>query len=51
MSVPSAKKALKMRVLDHVPSIYYLVQFQKDKGSDILPLLDFKSKINAITLP
>ena len=39
-----------MRVLDQVPYIYCLVQFHKDNGKDILALLDFGSKVNAMTL-
>ena len=38
-----------MRVVDRVPCICYLVQFRKDKGKDILALLDSGSKVNAMT--
>ena len=47
--VTSAKEAQKVRVLDQVSYICYLVQFQKDKSKDILALLDFRSKGNAMT--
>ena len=39
-----------MRVLDKVPCIYYSVQFRKDKGKDVLALLDSENKVNAMTL-
>ena len=39
-----------MRVLDRVPYICYPVQFRKDKGKDILALLDSRSKVNVMTL-
>ena len=39
-----------MRVLNRVLCICYLVQFQKDKNKDVLALLDFRSKVNAMTL-
>ena len=45
----ASREAPKMRVLDKVPCICYPVQFRKDKGKDILALLDSKSKINAMT--
>ena len=38
-----------MRVLDRVPYISYLVQFRKDKGKDVLALLDSGSEVNAMT--
>ena len=38
-----------MRVLDKVPCICYPVQFRKDKGKNVLALLDSKSEVNAIT--
>ena len=38
-----------MRVLYRVPCICYFVQFCKDKGKDVLALLDFESKVNAMT--
>ena len=40
--------ALKMKVLDKIPCIHYLVQFHKDKGKDVLALLNSGSKVNAI---
>ena len=43
------KEALKVRVLDRVPYIYYPVQFRKDKDKDVLALLDSRSKVNAMT--
>ena len=46
----TSTEALKIRALDKVPYIYYLVQFRKDKGKDVLALLDSGSKVNAITL-
>ena len=39
-----------MRVLDKVPCIYYFVQFCKNKGKDVLALLDSGSKVNAMIL-
>ena len=44
-----AKAAPKVRVLDQVPCICYFVQFQKDKGKDVLPLLNSESEVNAMT--
>ena len=38
-----------MRVLDRVPCICYPVQFRKDKGKDILALLDSGSEVNVMT--
>ena len=38
-----------MRVLDRIPCICYPVQFRKDKGKDVLALLDFESEVNAMT--
>ena len=37
-----------MRVLDKVACICYLIQFRNDKGKDVLALLDFGSKVNAM---
>ena len=45
----TSRKAPKVRVLDRVPCICDFVQFRKDKGKDILALLNYKSEINAIT--
>ena len=39
-----------MRGLDRVSCIYYLVQFRKDKGKDVLALLNSGSEVNAMTL-
>ena len=49
MLVTAAKKAQKLRILDLVPCICYLMQFGKDKSKDVLALFDSKSKVNAIT--
>ena len=38
-----------MRVLDKVSCICYPVQFRKNKGKNVLALLDFKSKVNVMT--
>ena len=38
-----------MKVLDRVSCICYPVQFRKDKGKDVLALLDSGSKVNAMT--
>ena len=45
----ASKEAPKVRVLDKVACIYYSVQFRKDKGNDVLALLDSGSEVNAIT--
>ena len=45
----ASRKAPKVRVLDRVPCIYYPVQFRKDKGKDVLALLNFGKKVNAMT--
>ena len=37
-----------MGVLDRVPCICYPVQFRKNKGRDVLDLLDSKSEVNAM---
>ena len=50
MLVIDTKKAPKVRVLDQVSCICYLVQFQKDKSRDILVLLNSGSEVNAMTL-
>ena len=42
-------EASKVRVLEKVPCIYYPVSFYKDKSKDVLALLDFESKINAMS--
>ena len=43
------REALKVRVLDKIPCICYLVQFRKDKGKNVSALLDFESEVNAMT--
>ena len=45
----ASREAPKVRVLDRVPCIRYPVQFCKDKGKDVLALLDFGSEVNAMT--
>ena len=47
--VTHTKKAQEGGVLDKISYICYSVQFQKDKSKDVLALLDFGSKVNAIT--
>ena len=47
--IGASTKALKMRVLDKIPCICYPVQFHKNKGKDVLALLDSGSKVNAMT--
>ena len=49
MVIGASRKAPKVRVLDRIPCICYPVQFCKDKGKDVLALLDSKSKVNAMT--
>ena len=39
-----------MTVLDQVPSICYPIQFEKDKGKDVLALFDSRNEVNVITL-
>ena len=43
------KEAQEVIVLDRVPCLYYLVQFQKDKGATIWTLIDLGSKVNTMT--
>ena len=43
------KEAQKVKVLDWVSCICYSVQFQKDKGKDVLTLLNFGRKVNAMS--
>ena len=38
-----------MKILDRVFCIYYLVQFWKHKDKDVLALLNFGNKVNAMT--
>ena len=45
----ASTEALKMKVLDKVPCIHYPVQFCKDKGKNILALLNSGSEVNAMT--
>ena len=50
MSVTGAsREAPKVGVLDRVCCICYPVQSRKDKGKDVLALLNSKSKVNAMT--
>ena len=44
-----SKEALKM-ILDWISCIYYLVEFQKDKGATIWALIDSDSKVNVMIL-
>lgn len=37
-------------VLKQLPCIYYLLRFYKNQKSDVQALIDFSSKVNAITL-
>ena len=46
----ASKEAPKVKVLDKVACICYLVQFGKDKGKNVLALLDFGSEINMMNL-
>ena len=46
--IEASKEAQKV-ILDRVPCIHYLVQFQKDKGSIIWALIDSNSEVNAMT--
>ena len=45
----ASREAPKVRVLDRVSCIYYPVQFRKDKGKNLLALLDSGSKVNVRT--
>ena len=47
--VTGTKKAPKIRVLDWVSYIHYPMQFRKDRGKDVLTLLNSESKVNAMT--
>ena len=44
-----AKQGQKVRVLDRVFYICYLMQFGKDKNKDVLALLDSGSEVNAMS--
>ena len=48
--VTSIKRTQKVRILDRVSCICYLMQLQKNKKKYILALLNFKSEVNAMTL-
>ena len=45
----ASREALKVRVLDRVLYICYPVQFRKNKGKDVLALLNSKSEVNVMT--
>ena len=47
--VTEASKEAQEVILDRVPCIDYLVQFQKDKGATIWALINSDSKVNAMT--
>ena len=47
--IGASREIPKVRVLNRVSCICYPVQFRKDKGKDILALLDSRSKRNAMT--
>ena len=47
--IGASREAPKVKVLDKIPCICYPVQFHKDKGKDVLTLLDSKSEVNAMT--
>ena len=49
MSVTEASKEAQKVILDRVPYIHYLVQFQKDKKATTWALIDSSSEINAMT--
>ena len=46
----ASKKAPKIKVQDKVPCICYSVKFRKDKGKNVLALLNSASKVNAMAL-
>ena len=46
----TSTEAWEVRILDRIACICYPVQFRKDKGNDILALLNSGSKVNAMTL-
>ena len=46
----TSKEALKVRVLNRVPCICYFVQFCKDKGKDVLALLNPGNEVNVMTV-
>ena len=45
----SSIEASKVRVLDKVPCICYLIEFRKNKSKDVLALLNSGSEVNAMT--
>ena len=47
--IAASREALKLKVLDRVFCICYPVQFSKDKGKNVLALLNSRSKVNAMT--
>ena len=47
--IGASKEAPKIRVLDKISCICYLVQFCKDKGKDVLAFLDSGSEVNTMT--
>ena len=47
--VTSVKEAQKVRILDRVFCIHYLMHFPKDNGKNILALFDSENKLNAMT--
>ena len=50
LSVTGASREVSnVKVLDRFPCICYSVQFRKDKGKDVLALLNSRSEVNAIT--
>ena len=47
--IGASREAPKVKVLDRVPCICYPIQFHKDKGKDVLALLDSGNEVNVIT--
>ena len=45
----TSMEALKVKVLERVPCICYSVQFCKDKGKNVLALLNSGIEVNAMT--
>ena len=50
MLMTGIKKTQKVKVPDDVLCICYLMQSRKDKGKNVLALLNSRSKVNAMTL-
>ena len=48
--VTGASKEAQKVIIDQMPCIHYLVQFQKDKGATIQALINSGNKVNIITL-